>query len=203
MKKTISFAVAFLLLTTVLVSADLIPLEMPNDIKEIPEPEFAEMPDVTYIGDFSGNLVDTYVAFGGFYWDGDWYEQDYLWPTAESQTSACTTGKETYLANFQGSGTEASGRAWKLDKQSLLNQVDGEHSVNNKVTLWTVNAVPPGGAHTHVFYEEMTGMLDTGLVTHSLFVDGEARGEILAPTVIQTEHTSTDNLFQKTGLNIN
>lgn len=199
---------AMAILAMIIVSASVVTAEWsfpdnPNDIKEIEEPEFPEMDQVVYIDELTGNFVDIGYATGGWKWDDGWHLEDGEHTTGEDITAACTTGTETYLSNYMDSGTEASGTAWKYAKMSILNQEGGDNNIDNVLTAWTVNEVPPGGDHTSLFYEEFTGKLDTGLITHSLVVEGKAKGDAENPTVIQTHYESSDNLFQQKAVGIN
>ncbi|MBD3231125.1 hypothetical protein GF322_00525 [Candidatus Dependentiae bacterium] len=161
------------------------------------------MPEQTYISGLTGNFVDTHIAMGGWYYDGGWSLEDFQHPTATVEVAACTTGKETYLENYKDSGTESSGNAWKFAGMSLLNQIGGQHEVNNELVVWTVNDVPPAADYTKLFYEEFTGHLNTGKVSHSLVLEGDAKGDESSPTVVQTHYESNDDLFQQRGVKIN
>lgn len=203
MKKIGILGIALLLCVGMASATWVIP-KLPDPIKTIGEPQFPEMPEQTDIVDLTGNFIDTHLALGGWYWTGNnWLLQDFQHPTAEIVVSACTTGIESYVSNYMESGTEASGTAWKYADMTLLNQEDGSNEINNKITAWTVNAVPPGGDYTHLFYEEFTGNLYTGIPSHSLVVEGDAEGDYSNPTVIQTHYESNDDLFQKRAVKIN
>ena len=202
MKLLIS-TLAMLMLVVGMASATWVIPDLPEPIKGIGEPAFPSMPEQTYISGLNGNFVDTHYAVGGWHYDSGWSLEDFQHTTAMIESSACTTGTEVYVSNYMESGTEASGTAWKFAEMSLLNQRDGQHEINNKVVAWTVNAVPPGADYTNIFYEEFTGNIDTGAVTHSLMVEGKAIGDSTSPTVIQTHYESDENLFQQKAVGIN
>lgn len=204
MKKIFAMFIATIM-CVMAVSAHWEPPVTPPPLKIPEQPSFQglDLAEKVEISGLSGNLYEAIYAKGGWYWDGStWSLQDLQHNTAVSRTTACTTGTEYYLNNYMPSGTEAEGTAWKLAAQSLTYTWNGDHELNNNVVAWTVNAVPPGGGYTKVFYEEMTGRQGAS-ADHYLVVDGYAPTPPHAPMSISTHYESDDNLWQQKKVAIN
>ena len=153
------------------------------------------------INGLTGSFSEQYIVKGGCYDDlGVWKLQDFQHPTAIVTTNAQTTGIMGYQNSWTGSGTEASGRAWKYDSSSIFSASSG--NIDTTIDAWNVNQVPPAGGFTQINYQEITNDI-VGFV-HGLSVNGFATNYVpLIPPTVFDHYASIDSFTQFRTIDIN